>query len=153
MNSRERDKLGAALALVRIAQAEAANARAEAVRATYEAMRYKAEADRQRMRAENAYADACAADPNFDRHECSIHSGTRELLVKALVMLALEKAGERASAALVAERLRAKLDKTWNELIVPENDYDDDLDDPNDYEDIDDDDLDDFDDDDEEPVA
>jgi hypothetical protein len=143
------DELAAALALAKAAKSEAAKAKAEAQRATDEAMRFKAEAIRERIRAENAYADACAADPHFDRHECSIHNGTRELLVKALGMLGSDHPGERASAALVAERLRAKLDKTWNELIVREHDDDDeDLDDDDDL-DHDDDDLDD--DDDEEP--
>jgi transposase len=141
------DELAAALSRAQAAQTEAAKARAEAERATDEAMQFKAEALRERIRAENAYADACAADPNFDRHDCSIHSGTRELLVKALGMLGSNQPGERDNAARTAERLRVKLNKTWNQLIVREDDDDEDLDD------LDDDDLgdddEDFDDDDE----
>jgi hypothetical protein len=38
-------------------------------------------------------------------------------LIGALGMLGSEHAGERAAAALQVERLRAKLGKTWRELI------------------------------------
>ena len=48
-----------------------------------------------------------------------IHSGPRELLIKALGMLGSEHAGERANAALVVERKRKQLGMMWDELIVP----------------------------------
>jgi len=139
-------ELAAALALAKAAQAEAATAKAEAERATDEAMRFKAEAFRERIRAEQAYADVRSArarsnSPNQEK----IHSSTRQLLVKTLGMLGSDQAGERASAALMAEKQRAKLDKTWDELIVREHDDDDDLDDDLDEdldEDLDDDDED-----------
>jgi hypothetical protein len=156
---RQQDEFSAALALADAAQAKAARARAEAAKAGAEAERAideairKGEALQGRIRAEKAYADACAADANFDGHECSIHSSTRELLVKALGMLGSDQVGERASAALVAEKQRAKLGMTWNELIVREHDDDDDDLDDDDDEDIDDDDSEDFYCDDEEPVS
>ena len=49
----------------------------------------------------------------------TVHSGPRELLVKALGMLGSDQAGERASAALVVEKQRGKLGMTWDELIIP----------------------------------
>src|SRR5882757_6725820 len=86
---RANDEYSAALAFAKAAQAEAAKAKAkaaealdEAERATDEAIR-KGEELQERIRAEKADADACAADPNFDGHECSNHSRTRELLIKA----------------------------------------------------------------------
>jgi len=71
---------------------------------------------------------------------------TRKLLVKALGMLGSERVGERASAALKAEKFRTRLGRTWDQLIVEE--FEDDQDD-----DDDDDDLDEDDDDDEDYVA
>jgi hypothetical protein len=64
----------------------------------------------------------------------------RKLLVKALGMLGSEQGGERASAALKAEKLRRRLGRTWEQLIVTEFDDDDDLDDDDDDKDLDDDD-------------
>jgi hypothetical protein len=119
----QEDEFDAALALAKAAQAKAAKARAEVAKARAEAARAideairKGEALKARIRAEKADADACAADSNSDGHECSIHSRTRELLVKALGMLGSDQVGERASAALVVEKQRAKLGMTWNELI------------------------------------
>ena len=45
------------------------------------------------------------------------NSSARELLVKTLGMLASDQAAERDSAARFAERFRAKLGVTWDELI------------------------------------
>jgi hypothetical protein len=131
------DEFSAAIALAEAARTKAAKARAkaaeaeakaaealdEAERATEEAIR-KGEALQARIKAEKADADACAPDAN--RHEYPIYSGTRGLLVKALGMLGSNHVGERAAAALMAEKLRVKLDKTWDELIVREHDDDDD---------------------------
>jgi hypothetical protein len=80
-------------------------------------------------------------------HEYSTHRRTRELLVKVLGMLGSDRLGERAAAALIAERLRAELGKTWNQLIAREDnddeDFDDDLDNDEDDDDEDTEDLDD----------
>ena len=53
------------------------------------------------------------------RGKKKIHSGPRELLIKALGMLGSEHSGERANAAAVVEKQRAQLGLTWEELIVP----------------------------------
>jgi hypothetical protein len=53
------------------------------------------------------------------REQKTVHSGPRDLLVKALGMLGSEHAGERASAALIVEKQRARLGMTWDELIIP----------------------------------
>jgi hypothetical protein len=144
------DEFDAAISRSDVAQAKAAKAQAEAARAGAEAERAideairKGEALQERIRAEKADAEACAAGPNFDRHSCSMHSNPRVLLVKALGMLGSDHVGERAAAALMAEKQRAKLGKTWNELIVREHDdEDEDLDDDEDDLDDDDEDLDD----------
>jgi len=68
-----------------------------------------------------------AGDSNFERwrrkHRREWSSdrakrSKRDLLVKALGMLGSEHAGERASAALTAEKLRIEMGLTWGELIV-----------------------------------
>ena len=145
------DEFSAAIALAHAAQAKAAKAEAKAAKARAEAERATEEAIRKgeslQERTEKDDADTRAADPHVDRHECSIHSSPRELLVKALGMLGSDQAGERASAALVAEKQRAKLDQTWDQLIVREDDDDGDFDDDDD----DDEDL--GEDDDEEPAS
>ena len=114
-------------------QAQAQTAKAEAQRAKAEAAKAKADASRARAeakkaRSENAKAQARAREQMHDafagifwgqREKKKIHSGARDLLIKALGMLGSEHAGERASAALVVEKQRAKLGMTWEELIVP----------------------------------
>lgn len=150
----EQDELAAALASAQAAQAEAARAKAEAKRATDEAMRAKAEAVRERLRGGRAYAGHSTA--TAPRH--ALDRRLRDLLVKALGMLGSDQVGERAAAALMAEKQRIKLGMTWDELIVNEHEDfgDEDLDDDDD--DLDDDGLDDDEldndlDDEEEPVA
>lgn len=118
-------------------------ARAEAKGATDDALRAKAEAIRERLKAEKVYAEARAANGRFDPCDRPIEPATRQLLVKALGMLGSDHVGERAAAALMAEKQRVRLGMTWNELIVNEQDHDD-----FDHEDLDDDDKDDLDDDD-----
>jgi hypothetical protein len=59
--------------------------------------------------------------------------------VTALGMLGSDQVGERAAAALIAEKQRAQIGKDWDKLIVWYPDDDDDLDD----DELDDDDLDD----------
>jgi hypothetical protein len=113
------------------AQADAARARAE----TAKAEATKAKADAQKAKAEAAKADAEAQKAKAEekakayrffrgafggnREKQEIHSGPRELLVKALGMLGSDHAGERANAAVVVEKQRAKLGMTWDELIIP----------------------------------
>jgi hypothetical protein len=206
------DEFSAALAVADAASAKFAKAAARAAKARAEADRALAEAERafgrvtrkgeeleKCIRAEKAAAEGCAPDPNTDGdgcssrcrtrellvkalgmlgsdqvegrasaallvekqrtklgktwdeliiHEGSIHGSTRELLVKALGMLGSDHVGERAAAALMAEKQRAKLSKTWNELIIRERDDDDEGLDDDDVEDEDDEDDDDDDDDD-----
>jgi hypothetical protein len=140
-NAGKQDEFSAALELANAAQANAAKARAEAAKAGAEAERAideairKGEALQERLRAEKGYEDARAADVKFDELEWAIHSGSRELLVNALGMLGSDRVGERAAAALTAEKQRAQLGKAWDELIVWDLDDDD--------EDLDDDELDD----------
>jgi hypothetical protein len=77
---------------------------------------------------------------------------TRKLLLKALGMLGSERVGERASAALKAEKFRKRLGRTWDQLIAEEFDDDEDLDDE-DNEDLDDEDNEDLDEEEEGPIA
>ncbi|TFW56898.1 helix-turn-helix domain-containing protein [Bradyrhizobium sp. MOS001] len=112
------DELAAALARAQAAQADAARARAEAIRATDEAMRAKAEAVRERLRsgrADPSHSTATAPRHPLDRRQ-------RDLLVKALGMLGSDQVGERAAAALIAEKQRSKLGMTWDELVVNDQD-------------------------------
>jgi hypothetical protein len=48
-----------------------------------------------------------------------IPAAARAELLKALRMLSSDHAAERASAALIAERQRARLNLTWDDLLVP----------------------------------
>jgi hypothetical protein len=48
-----------------------------------------------------------------------VPGNARDELIKALHMLASPHAAERASAALIVERARARLNLTWEDLIVP----------------------------------
>jgi hypothetical protein len=116
-------------------QAEAAATRARAETAKAEAAKAKADARKAKSEAEKAKADARTARENAKARADSffrgafrgsaakktIQSGPRDLLVKALGMLGSDQVGERASAALVAEKQRAKLGMTWDELIIPGN--------------------------------
>jgi hypothetical protein len=112
----ERARAAAARARAEAAKAEAARAEAEARKAKAEAA--KAEAD---ARTAKAKADARRSHRAFRQAsgEKPIHSGPRELLVKALGMLGSDQAGERDNAACFAERTRKKLGMTWDELIIP----------------------------------
>ena len=116
------------------AKAEAAKAKAEASKARAEENKARAEenkvwAEEKKTRSDNARARAEANDRFYEafmgdflderRERKKIRSGPRELLIKALGMLGSEHAGERASAALVVEKQRAKLGMTWEELIIP----------------------------------
>jgi hypothetical protein len=96
------------------AKAEAAKAKADAQKAKAEAAKAKAEARRASARLKfDFFRDAFGS-----RKKKTIHSGPRDLLVKALGMLGSDQPGERANAALVVENQRAKLDMTWDELII-----------------------------------
>jgi len=106
------EDLAAALARAEAAQADAARARAEARQATDEAIRAKAEAVQERLRAEKHARSAATASKH------AVDERLRDLLVKALGLLGSDQAGERANAAVVAEKQRVKLGMTWDELIV-----------------------------------
>jgi hypothetical protein len=114
----EQHRLAGTLDRADAAKIEAAKARAEVERATHEAIRARAEAARERIRAENAYADTRVPGMNLGALRRRIDIGLRRRLVKTLGMLGSDQAGERASAALIAEKERAKLCMTWEELIV-----------------------------------
>jgi hypothetical protein len=108
------------------ARARAETAKAEAARAKADAQKAKAEAAKAKADAQTARAKEKAKTYSFFRggfgdytEKKEIHSGPRELLVKALGMLGSDHAGERANAALVVEKQRAKLGMTWDELIIP----------------------------------
>jgi hypothetical protein len=112
-------------------QARAAAARAQAEQAKAEARKAKADAAKAKADAAKAKAEArkAEAEENTRMHEAfyaafggaekrELHSGARQILVKALGMLGSDQFGERAAAAVVVEKQRAKLGMTWDELIV-----------------------------------
>ena len=90
-------------ALLETAKAEAQKAKAEAA---------KAQAEFQKSRAE-------AVAKMFGAETKRIPNKSRQPLIKALRMLGSERAAERASAALIVENQRARLNLTWDDLIVP----------------------------------
>jgi hypothetical protein len=109
-------------------QAQAATARAEAEKA-------KAEAAAARARAQQAKADAAKAKADNERQRRAreemfgglsgryrsrkkINNRDRVLLVKSLGMLGSNQAGERDAAALTVEKMRKKLDASWDDLII-----------------------------------
>lgn len=55
----------------------------------------------------------------FGANTKRIPKGARKELLKALAMLSSDHAAERASAALIVERQRARLNLTWDDLTVP----------------------------------
>jgi colicin import membrane protein len=115
----EQAQAAAARARAETAKAEAAKAKADAQKAKAEAAKAKADARSARAKAK-ARADSFSWDESGgETQEKAIRSGPRELLVKALGMLGSDQAGERANAALVVEKQRAKLGMTWDELIIP----------------------------------
>jgi hypothetical protein len=121
----EQAQAAAERARAETAKAEAAKAKAEAQRAKVEAA--KAEAEAAKAKAE-AKAKFNANTHRFFRDRFAenasvkeINTRSRELLVKALGMLGSIHAGERASAAQIADGMRAKLGMTWDDLIIPAN--------------------------------
>ena len=151
------DNLTEALARADAAIAEAAKARDRAVKADAEAEKVIARADRayneairiaealkESIAAEKARADGFPARAQLCGHDPTVNSSARDLLVKALGMLGSDQVGERAAAALIAEKQRTKLGMTWDDLVV--NDQDDEDFDDEDLDGEDDDDLNDDDD-------
>jgi hypothetical protein len=98
-----------------VAQAQAAKADAE--RAKAEAQKAKAEAAK--AQAEFQKARALAAAEMFAADVKRIPNKARQLLIRALRMLSSGRASERASAALIVENQRARLNLAWDDLIVP----------------------------------
>jgi flagellar biosynthesis GTPase FlhF len=127
------DRAKAAAASARaaeIARAEAEKEKAEAKRAKVQAEKEKAEAKRARAEAEKATAEAARAYWAFQsafgrREKQKIRSGPRELLIKALGMLGSDHDGERANAARIVEKQRARLGMSWEDLIIPAEDTED----------------------------
>ena len=76
------------------------------------------EALAQKAQAEFQTARAVAVARIFDDVK-RVPGNARDELIKALHMLASPHAAERASAALIVERARARLNLTWDDLIVP----------------------------------
>ena len=65
-------------------------------------------------------------DRKFGADTKRVPKDARKELLKALALLGSEHAAERASATLIVERRRARLNLTWDDLIVPaevENEY------------------------------
>lgn len=118
------------------ARAKTAKAKADAAKATAEARRAKAEASKAKAEAVRAEAEARTARARSNNlNKQTVHGGSRALLVKALGMLGSDHAGERANAALVVEKQRAKLGMTWDEPIVRErDDHSDEIDSDADHE-------------------
>jgi multidrug efflux pump subunit AcrA (membrane-fusion protein) len=116
----DRAQAAAARARAKAAKAEAAQARADAAKATAEARQAKAEALKAQAEAARAEAEARSARARSNNpNKPKVHSGPRDILVKALGMLGSDQVGERAAAALIVERDRKKLGMTWDELIIP----------------------------------
>jgi hypothetical protein len=70
-----------------------------------------------RLEFQRARAEAVAK--MFGPSVKTIPDDARALLVKALRALASDRAAERASAALIVENQRARLNMSWEELLVP----------------------------------
>ena len=113
----EQAQAAAARARAETAKAEAAKAKAEAQKAKANAAKAKAEAraagEKTKARADSFFRAAFGG-----KQKKTIHSGPRDLLVKALGMLGSDQVGERASAAIVVEKQRSRLGMTWDELII-----------------------------------
>jgi hypothetical protein len=77
------------------------------------------EALAQKAQAEFQTARAVAVATMFGADTKRIPASARKELLKALAMLGSEHAAERASAALIVERQRARLNMDWTDLLVP----------------------------------
>jgi colicin import membrane protein len=106
------------------AKARAAEARAKAAEAKT-AAKAKATADRLKDRADARKAKAQAKakhDSRFDhlfgKKTAQINAAQRDTLMKCLGLLGSEHAGEVANAAAMAEKVRKKLNASWDDLIV-----------------------------------
>lgn len=103
------------------AKAEAASAKAKADEARAKAKKAKEEAAKARADARKARSDrdkAFARAWGGDRMRADIDSGSRDRLVKFLGMLGSDHAGERDTAALMVEKLRKKVNMSWDQLIL-----------------------------------
>jgi len=77
------------------------------------------EALAQKAQAEFQTARAVAVATMFGADTKRIPVGARKELLAALHMLSSEHAAERAAAALIVERVRARLNLSWDDLLVP----------------------------------
>jgi hypothetical protein len=119
----EQARAAAARARAEQAKAEAQKARADAAKAKADAAKAKAEARKATVEEEARMHDAFRAAFGMAEKK-PLHSGPRELLVKALGMLGSDHAGERDNAARMIEKLRREQlgGMTWEELIIPADD-------------------------------
>ena len=96
-------------------------AKRAAVQATKQARRpmtaEHVEAERAKAEAVKARAEAVAR--LFPPPVKTIPEAARTQLIKALRALASDHANERAAAALIVERQRARLNLDWSDLLVP----------------------------------
>lgn len=106
-------------ARVLVAEHAAAEAAAAQKKIAESAAFWKREALRERERAKRV--EAYREKRDIQRKRPKVRSLTREWLIKALYMLASNRAEDRASAALAAEKQRLMLGKPWDELIVNEH--------------------------------
>jgi hypothetical protein len=99
-------------------QSKAKRAAVQATKQTRRPMTAE-EALAQKAQAEFQTARAVAVAKMFGVETKRVPKGARKELLKALAMLGSEHAAERASAALIVERQRARLNLSWDDLIVP----------------------------------
>jgi hypothetical protein len=104
------------------AKADAATARARAAQARAQAAEAKAQAAKARADAEKAAHDRFRerfSGPQKKIHDGpKIHNGPRKTLIGALGMLGSDNPGIRDNAATTVEKLRKKLDMSWDQLII-----------------------------------
>lgn len=106
-------------ARVLVAEQKAAEAAADREQMAKSAAFWKRQALLARERAKRI--ETYREKPDINPNGRTVRSLARERLIKALRMLASDRADNRASATLMAEKQRSMLGKTWNELIVDEH--------------------------------
>lgn len=100
-------------------RAAAAKAPSRSLATPEHAQAQTARAEAQKAKAELQTARALAYANMFPPLTKRIPTRERVALIKALQMLGSGRASERASAALIVENQRARLNLSWNDLLVP----------------------------------
>jgi hypothetical protein len=80
--------------------------------------REEREARRAMLAARNAGIDRVTRNDAARERRATLRAACERKLSKRIGALGSQHAGERAAAALHVERLRARLGKQWNELIL-----------------------------------